>query len=86
MMKKILYIILSSLLSINAIAQDSLFIESDSILAISDSTLNYQIDSTIDFQLNAQYITPLPLDTILHDYFIEKAFQINCERTDSGAS
>ena len=60
MMKKILYIILSSLLSINAIAQDSLFIESDSILAISDSTLLYQIDTTIDFQLNAQYITPLP--------------------------
>ena len=76
MMRKFLYIVFSSILSINVIAQDSLFTASDYILTISDSTLNSKLDTTLDLQLDTQYIALLPLDTILHDYFIVKSFQI----------
>ena len=50
-----------------------------------DSSLLFFSDSISDSLVVSQTIAPLPFDTILHNYFLEKAFQIDCERTDSGA-
>ena len=56
----------------------------DSVEFISDSLLlSDSIDTIFDLQLDSQCIAPLPLDTVVHDYFVEKAFQIECERIDS---
>ena len=86
MMKNLFYTILISFLSINAIAQDS-------VLNF-DSTLNFQLDSidtitTID-TIDSAFISQLStfnfqLDSIVHDYYLEKAFTIDCERIDSEA-
>ena len=92
-MKKLFYTILISFLSINAIAQDSV-LNSDSTLNSQLSILNFQLDSidtitTID-TMDSAFISQLStfnfqLDSIVHDYYLEKAFTIDCERIDSDA-
>ena len=89
MSKKIIYILFLIFSCGSIVAQeaiDTLNIESD-LLSISeaDSSLLFFSDSISDSLVVSQTIAPLPFDTILHNYFLEKAFQIDCERTDSGA-
>ena len=89
MIKKIFYTLLIIAFCGNIIAQEKvdsvLLADISNVYDISDTTLNSQCDSIFDFHLESQYIAPLPLDTILHDYFLKKAFIIDCERKDSGA-
>lgn len=89
MSKKIIYILFLIFSCGSIVAQeaiDTLNVESD-LLSISeaDSSLLFFSDSISDSLVVSQTIAPLPFDTILHNYFLEKAFQIDCERTDSGA-
>ena len=89
MSKKIIYILFLIFSCGSIVAQeaiDTLNIKSD-LLSISeaDSSLLFFSDSISDSLVVSQTIAPLPFDTILHNYFLEKAFQIDCERTDSGA-
>ena len=89
MSKKIIYILFLIFSCDSIVAQeaiDTLNVESD-LLSISeaDSSLLFFSDSISDSLVVSQTIAPLPFDTILHNYFLEKAFQIDCERTDSGA-
>ena len=82
MLKKIVYTLVFVFSCGVLMAQESV----DSVALESDSLLMLEIsDSTLCLQLDSQVILPLPLDTILHDYFVEKSFQIDCERADSGA-
>ena len=89
MSKKIIYILFLIFSCGSIVAQeaiDTLNVESN-LLSISeaDSSLLFFSDSISDSLVVSQTIAPLPFDTILHNYFLEKAFQIDCERTDSGA-
>ena len=89
MSKKIIYILFLIFSCGSIVAQeaiDTINVESD-LLSISeaDSSLLFFSDSISDSLVVSQTIAPLPFDTILHNYFLEKAFQIDCERTDSGA-
>ena len=89
MSKKIIYILFLIFSCDSIVAQeaiDTINVESD-LLSISeaDSSLLFFSDSISDSLVVSQTIAPLPFDTILHNYFLEKAFQIDCERTDSGA-
>ena len=89
MSKKIIYILFLIFSCGSIVAQeaiDTLNVESK-LLSISEaeSSLLFFSDSISDSLVVSQTIAPLPFDTILHNYFLEKAFQIDCERTDSGA-
>ena len=89
MSKKIIYILFLIFSCGSIVAQeaiDTLNVVSN-LLSISeaDSSLLFFSDSISDSLVVSQTIAPLPFDTILHNYFLEKAFQIDCERTDSGA-
>ena len=89
MSKKIIYILFLIFSCGSIVAQeaiDTLNVESN-LLSISeaDSSLLFFSDSISESLVVSQTIAPLPFDTILHNYFLEKAFQIDCERTDSGA-
>ena len=89
MSKKIIYILFLIFSCGSIVAQeaiDTINVESDLLsISESDSSLLFFSDSTSDSLVVSQTIAPLPFDTILHNYFLEKAFQIDCERTDSGA-
>ena len=74
MLKKIVYTLVFVFSCGVLMAQESV----DSVALESDSLLMLEIsDSTLCLQLDSQVILPLPLDTILHDYFVEKSFQID---------
>ena len=89
MSKKIIYILFLIFSCDSIVAQeaiDTINVESDLLsISESDSSLLFFSDSISDSLVVSQTIAPLPFDTILHNYFLEKAFQIDCERTDSGA-
>ena len=89
MSKKIIYILFLIFSCGSIVAQeaiDTINVESDLLsISESDSSLLFFSDSISDSLVVSQTIAPLPFDTILHNYFLEKAFQIDCERTDSGA-
>ena len=85
-MKKFLYIVVSLFLSVAVAAQDSLLVDSDSIVdsQFSMSTFDsiLESDSTFNSQLSILYS---PFDSVLHDYFLEKSFKIDCTLQDSSA-
>ena len=92
-LKKFLYILVFVVFGGNIFAQDAvdslqssdesdLFEQIDSLNAVDLLTLS---DSISNFPPEMAHIEPLPFDVALHDYFIEKAFTIDCERKDSGA-
>ncbi|MBQ5925183.1 MAG: lytic transglycosylase, partial [Paludibacteraceae bacterium] len=78
-MKKFLYIVVSLFWSIAVIAQDSLSVNSDSIIDSQFST------ATLDSIFESDSILNLPFDGVLHDYFLEKSFKIDCSVEDSSA-
>ena len=80
MLKKFIYILVSIFICNTIAAIDSI----DTVAPIDTIAAIDSIDSipAID---SIDTILHLPFDSVLHDYFLEKAFTIDCERTDSGA-
>ena len=91
-LKKFLYILVFCVFCGNIVAQDitdslqisdesDIFEQLDSLNAMEFLELS---DSMPDFPPAMQYAEPLAFDVTLHNYFLEKAFTIDCERKDSG--
>lgn len=53
--------------------------------AVDSFDFSEQLDSLFELEAQHKQVVTLPFDSIIHDYFVEKSFKINCERTDSGA-
>ena len=79
MLKKFISILVSIFICNTIAAIDSI----DTIAPIDTVAAIDSIDSIP--AIDSIEIIHLPFDSVLHDYFLEKAFTIDCERTDSGA-
>ena len=81
-MKRIIYIFLTTLFSFNLVAQeqDTLLCAED-IQELSDSI---ELSNSLDSILSLPLVThKFELDSIVHDYFIEKSFKLECNREDT---
>ena len=92
MLKKFIYILVFVFSCSSLVAQEDSTLFSinfiDSIAAIDTIGDINSIDSILSLEAqtpSAISIHPLPFDSIVHDFFVEKSFKIDCQRTDSGA-